>query len=319
MRFPNRPLAGLLAASALVVHPRPLLPADSSALAPVFESRVEMVELDLSIRDRGGRCVSGLTAPDLTILEDGVPQTPAYLLGEPRPLDVFLLIDTSASLEPVFGRVRQAAQRLIRSLRPGDAAEIRTFSARAGILQPMTDDTSRLERALERLTAWGETALNDALYVALSERSWTNDDVRRSVVVLITDGIDTASHVTDDQVLQRARERRALSIYSIGLPARGGGVEGDAARSRYFLGTLSADTGGRAFFPRAADAIPEIFGEIAAELGGRYALGYQPTNAARNGAWRTIAVRVAARPALEVRHRAGYYADTDRSRTTARR
>jgi VWFA-related protein len=272
-----------------------------------------MVELDLSIRDRGGRCVPGLTIPDLTVVEDGVPQTPAYLLGEPRPLDVVLLIDTSASLEPIFGRVRLAAQRLIRALRPGDAAEIRTFSARAGILQELTDDASLLEDALTRLQALGETALHDALYVVLSDTRWRDEGVRRPVVVLITDGIDTASHVTDDQVMQRARERRSLSVFTIGLTP-GSRVGSD--RSRYFLGSLSAETGGRAFFPSSADAVPEIFGEIAAELGGRYALGYQPTNASRDGAWRNVAVRVVNRPGLEVRHRAGYYADGARARTS---
>jgi Ca-activated chloride channel family protein len=314
MRVSTRPLAGLLVSSLLFIDPRDLPASDSPT--PVFESRVEMVELDLSVRDRGGRCIAGLTLPDLAVLEDGVPQTPAYLLGEPRPLDLVLLIDTSASLEPVFGRVRQAARRLIRSLRPGDAAEIRTFSARAGILQGMTDDASLLEGALDRLTASGETALHDALYVALSERRPLDDDVRRPVVVLITDGVDTASHVTDDQVMERARASRSLAVFAIGLPVAS---RDSSERSRYFLGTLSAQTGGRAFFPATADSIPEIFEDIAAELGGRYAIGYQPTNAARNGAWRRVAVRILNRPGVEVRHRAGYYADGRRRGTVAGR
>lgn len=266
-----------------------------------------MVRLDVSIRDRGGQTVRGLTLPDIAVLEDGVRQAPAYLLGRPEPIALILLVDTSASLEPQFEQVRASARRLIGSLRPGDAGEVRTFSTHAGILQDLTEDRALLEDALTRLRANGSTALHDALYVVLSEpRFGTGREGRRPVVVLITDGIDTSSHVTDDQVMERARQQSALSVFCIGLlPPEG---SGDVQRSRYFLRALSGETGGRAFFPGQVQAVPEIFTDIATELGARYSLGYQPSNASRDGAWRRIAVRVPSRPGLEVRHRAGYYA-----------
>jgi Ca-activated chloride channel homolog len=302
MTTPTRALLALLALAAA-----DLGAADSAP--PSFGVSTEMVELDVSVRDSHGRPVSGLGRTDLTIHEDGVPQSCRFLQWEEQPLSVVLMVDSSASLGPQFETLRRAGREFVRSLRPQDEVELRAFSARSAVLEDMTTDHARVVRAIDALEPDGATGLHDAVYIALSDHRRTVPEGRRPIALLLTDGRDTRSLLTDDQVIARARERRALSIYSVGLL---GAPDPETSRARFLLRSLSDESGGRSYFPVGGPQLERTLASLRSEVSGRYRLGYVPTNRRQDGAWRRVSVRVPERPGLQVRCRTGYFAARER-------
>jgi Ca-activated chloride channel family protein len=152
------------------------------------------------------------------------------------------------------------------------------------------------------------TALHDAVYVALKElQAAGGDELRRRAVVLLSDGQDTGSLMSDEQVLDLAR-RGEVNVYPIGLRASHAGQP--SPPPDYFLTALARETGGQAFFPAALTDLEGVFERIADELRTLYAVGYVSDNPSRNGRWRRLAVHTA-RKNLLVRHRPGYYAPSD--------
>jgi Ca-activated chloride channel homolog len=283
----------------------------ADAAPPSFQVATDLVELDVSVRDADGRPVAGLGLPDLAVSEDGVPQACRFLQWEEQPLSVVLMIDASASLGPQFEALRRGGRDFVRTLRPQDEVELRAFSARSTVLEDMTTDHARVLQALAELEPDGDTSLHDAVYIALADHRSreTAADGRRSIAVLLTDGRDTRSLLTDDQVIMRARERRALSIYSVGLL---GAPDPLTSRARFLLRALSDESGGRSYFPTGARELDRTLTSLRSEVSGRYRLGYVPTNARQDGAWRRVSVRVPERPGLQVRCRTGYFAPRER-------
>jgi VWFA-related protein len=280
----------------------------AEAATPSFQVSTDVVELDVSVRGADGRPVAGLQLSDLAVYEDGVPQSGRFLQWEEEPLSVVLMVDASASLGAQFETLRQAGREFVRSLRPQDQVELRAFSARSTVLEDMTTDHAQVVRSLDALAPDGDTSLHDAVYIALSDhgREAAAPSGRRALAVLLTDGRDTRSLLSDDQVIQRARERRALSIYSIGLL---GAPDPLANRARFLLRTLSEESGGRSYFPNDARELQRSLASLRSEVsGGRYRLGYVPTNQRQDGAWRRLSVRLPQRPGVEVRCRSGYFA-----------
>jgi VWFA-related protein len=279
---------------------------------PSFEVSTDVVELDVSVRGPDGLPVGGLELADIAVYEDGVRQACRFLQWEEEPLSVVLMVDASASLGAQFETLRHAGRELIRSLRPEDEVELRAFSARSTVIEDMTKDHARVVRSLDELEPDGDTSLHDAVYIALSDhgRVAAVPGGRRAVAVLLTDGRDTRSLLTDDQVIQRARERRALSIYSVGLL---GAADPLASRARFLLRTLSEESGGRAYFPADARALQRTLASLRSEVsGGRYRVGYVPTNPRQDGAWRRLSVRLPQRPDVRVHCRTGYFAPRER-------
>lgn len=271
---------------------------------PTFDTSTEMVELDVAVSDGAGRHVPGLSSKDLEVYEDGVAQQLEFFSWEPLPLSLALLVDTSDSMRQRFELVRKAAGGFVSALRPEDRAQLRRFNLSASIVQDYTTDSQLLRRALENLQPEGNTSLYNALYITLSEqRSEPADQRRRRVIVLLTDGLDTTSRVTEDQVLQLARSSD-VSIHSIGILGPPGETLTD--RAHYFLSALSSDTGGQAYFPTAASELDGVYASIADDLRARYCVGYVPTRSARNS-WRHISVLTPKREGLRLRHRTGYY------------
>ena len=196
--------------------------------------------------------MSGLAEEAFTVFEDGVRQELSFFARDAMPLSVALLVDCSASMEQKIGVAQEAGVRFVRALRPGDLAEVVQFNDRVRVLHDCSDDAPALEGALRSTRPSGATVLYNALYVTLKElrTQGTPDVPRRRAVVLLSDGEDTASLATEDQVLELARKAE-IAIYAIRLRS-----ELPLARERdgqylakYFLTTLARDTGGQVFFP----------------------------------------------------------------------
>jgi VWFA-related protein len=137
----------------------------------------------------------------------------------------------------------------------------------------------------------------------------SEEDVRCQALIVFSDGEDTSSLVSFEEVLDLAK-RSETSIYTIAL--RGADVQAKGFReAEFIMRTLAQETGGRAFFPGRIGDLTGVYGQIADELASQYTVGYSSGNPRRDGAWRRILVQVS-RPNITPRTKKGYYAPTAR-------
>jgi Ca-activated chloride channel family protein len=249
------------------------------------------------------------------VFEDGVKQDIIFFSGTALPTALGLLIDTSASMNDKMAITQQAAIGFVDRMHAEDVLTIVDFDSRAEILQGFTAERASLAAAIKRTTAGGSTSLYNAVYIALNEfkkirAANTQQEVRRQAIVVLSDGEDTSSLVPFEEVLELAK-RSEVAIYAIGLkdPGAKGRPMGGFSESDFVLKQFAQETGGKAFFPTDADALPAIYAAVADELAAQYTVGYASRNQRRDGRWRRIVVRVE-RPNTIARTKQGYYAPT---------
>jgi Ca-activated chloride channel homolog len=289
----------------------------ANAQSPVFKSGIDIVPLTVTVTDRVGKYVTGLTSSNFKVFEDGVEPPLAFFASDDVPLDAALVLDTSSSMAIDLPVVQSAAIGLVRTLRADDRAAIVSMNGSADIRHWFTSDRAQAERAIQGLSAAGDTALYDGLYVVLREferaRKATTQ-VRRQALVLLSDGLDTSSHLAFDDVLDFAR-RAAVNIYVIVLRGSLAQVlrnRKDSAilHGEYALNTVTRESGGRLFLPKTARDLSGIYTAIAQELFSQYELGYMPVRGAGDGGFRRLAVRVRSQTNILARTRSGYYASS---------
>ena len=306
LHYPAAPRAIALALALAVPAP----PGAESPQPPRFQSGVEVIRLSVSVTDEKGRHVSGVAEKDFAVFEDGVRQDLSFFTRDALPLSGALLLDCSASMDQKLRVAQEAGVRFVRALRPQDAAQVVQFSDRVQVLQDFTSDQGVLEGALRTTRASGATVLYNSLYVTLKELrdQGTPDAPRRRAVVLLSDGEDTASLATEDQVLALGREGE-IAVYAISLRLDTTLAREEAAvsRAKYFLTTLTRDTGGEVYFPERLSDLDTVYSRIAEDLRSKYTLGYVSTNGNRDGRWPRIQVRTPGREGLRTRHKLGYY------------
>lgn len=285
-----------------------------------FRSGTELVALSVTATDRQERFVANLRPEDFAVFEDGVPQEICFFAGGQVPLDLIVLLDTSASMATTWSAARRVALDFIRSLGANDRAAVVGFAQRTSVLQGLSGDLPALVAALDGADADGATALYTAVYVALKEfgrPARHTGDVRRQALVVLSDGYDTASPLPFDALLDEAR-RTGVAIYTIGLESRPGlraTLDGRASAARYTMRVLAEETGARAFFPREARELDAIADRIVAELAHQYSIAYAPPASDGAARRRSIAVRMTTRSDVRLRTRTGYLADPVASST----
>ena len=254
----------LLSALAIVCNGSLSAQQQQDQQTPAFRAGVDVVSLNVTASDLDGRFVTDLDQANFQIYEDGVQQNVTFFTKTQLPIALAMLIDTSASMDEKMATAQEAAIGFSRRLRPEDLAEIVDFDSRVNILQTFTNDAVELEQAIQQTSAGGSTSLYNAIYISLRELSKAplqRADVRREAIIVLSDGEDTSSLVTFDEVLEQAK-RSETAIYSIGL-------QSDDSRSRvgfreadFVLRQLAQETGGRAFFPNKVDELPKIYQDI---------------------------------------------------------
>lgn len=284
----------------------------STPRGPRFTGGVDLVSLDVCVRDASGRFLSGLSRDDFLVLENGTPQPISFVMPAGAvPLRAVLLIDRSASMEGArLSRAVEAAGLFARLLGPDDQLEIIAFNDRAARVHAFGDDLQGVPAALASITADGRTSLYDALAVAANDLARARQNALpdiREVVIILSDGEDTASLVGFDEVLSLARRSGAL-VYTVSLREGAGGTW---LGPSWPLLALAHDTGARALGASSLDLLPALYAEIDAEVRHLYRVGYISSDERRNGQWRTVSVRVRP-PVAHARTRAGYYAPRQR-------
>jgi Ca-activated chloride channel family protein len=301
-------LKALLILSLVSALAAPLM---TAAQQPSFRSAIDVVSMNVTVTDPTNRYVTDLTEKDFEIFEDGVKQDLTLFNRTNLPVALSLLIDTSSSMEDRMVTAQDAAIGFVRRLRPTDMGEVIGFDSRAEVLQKFTNSPAELEHAIRKTVAGGSTSLNNAIYISLKSLKKIpvrqEEEIRRQAIVLLSDGEDTSSLVSFDDVLDLAR-RSETAIYAIGLMEDASTNQSKGFReATYALRQLTTDTGGRAFFPSDIKTLSAVYGQIYDELSSQYTIGYTSKNPRRDGAWRRLVVRIG-RPNVQARTKQGYFA-----------
>jgi Ca-activated chloride channel family protein len=280
-----------------------------------------MVALNVTVLDPQKQYVAGLTQGDFAVFEDGVQQQVRFFEAQDIPVDLIVLIDTSSSMRDKMDAVHEAAVGFLKTLKTGDRGAIVSFSDGVEVLQTLTPDRQALEAAIRGTTAHGSTSLHNALYIALKQfgrPAGGETEMRRQAIAVLSDGEDTSSLITFDDVLQLAR-KSGVTIYTIGLQSRPAGARNSSPMARtfstadYSMKSLAQETGAQAFFPQHVSELKSVYATIAQELASQYAMAYSPANGRSDGRFRRIVVQVTARPELRLRTRSGYTAEAARA------
>lgn len=275
---------------------------------------VELVTLPVAVVDRDGQPVLGLDQQHFQVFEDGVGQEISRFVQEDVPISVGLAIDSSGSMNDKRQSVSRAALAFVEESNPDDETFIVTFNDEAFLEQDFTRSVGNLRDALDNIAPRGETAVNDAIYLALDHVEQEGRMDKKALLV-ISDGEDNASAYGHNVMMERLRESE-VTVYAIGILEQNDTSGGLFRKSRSevardALEEIAEATGGQAFFPKTLDEVEELCRRIAHDLRSHYTIGYRPSNPAYDGTWREIRVEVERPdgfPRLEVRTKEGYFA-----------
>lgn len=287
-------------------------PADPDAFR--VSSEVELVLLDVAVKDSSGGFVSGLKQDDFKVLENKIGQKISVFSAQDVPVTVGLVVDNSGSVRPKKPDIVTAALALVTNSNPKDETFVVNFNDRVSMglppTVPFTGDHNMLREALLHNRAEGRTALYDGLSVALDHLQKGRLD--KKTLVLISDGGDNMSEMTRDEVIRRAQES-LVTIYTIGIFDAD-----DKDKNPGFLKQLAHITGGEAFIPHRQEQLVPVCEKIARDIRNRYSVGYTPSNRHYDGKPRKLEV-IAAAPTgkkYEVRTRTQYIASSKLSSRT---
>jgi VWFA-related protein len=279
--------------AALVVASLALASTAALAQPPVFSSSVDAVRVDVLVTDRG-RLVPGLRPADFEVLDNGTAQQVDLVTFERLPLNVVLVLDMSNSVAGErLEHLRAAGRALVDQLGADDEAALVTFSHAVTIRAPLTADRARVREALEGASGRGQTALTDATHTGMI---LAESGVGRSLLILFSDGVDTASWLTAESVLDTAK-RTDVVAYCVSTR------EGHQSA---FTEDLASITGGSRFEVDSTRDLSGTFLRILTEFRQRYLVSYTPRGVSKNG-WHRLEVRVKGRR-VTVRARPGYLA-----------
>jgi Ca-activated chloride channel family protein len=268
---------------------------------------VKLVNVYVTVTDPHGAPVGKLTKDNFQIMEDGTPQKIAVFDKESAlPLSIILAIDTSLSTRRDLPLELASARRFANAiLRPVDRLCVYQFSEVVSQVVPFTSDLKTIDHAIDKIHVGSATALYDALFLgarALDQRQG------RKVLVVITDGGDTASKTDYKDALRAAQESEAIVYSIIVVP-----VEASAGRDtggEHALIQISEDTGGKYYYATSLAQLDDAFRLVSDELRTQYLLAYYPAQRLSDSEFRRIQVRVTGVPDgndFNVRHRTGYY------------
>jgi VWFA-related protein len=308
----------------------------------VIKIDTEAVNVLFTAQDKNRRLLLGLKPEDIQIFENGQPQEiVAFNKQVDLPLSLALLIDTSISQERTLPEEKAAAISFVESVirAAKDEVAVVTFASETMLELGMTGNAARVRRAvdgvrLETPSGYigggvvaaggigtppisgdnqanrGSSAVWDAIWITSEEVLGPAPERTRRAIILISDGVNYGGKKKLKEAVEAAQKAEAI-IYSIGI--------GDNYYSGVDKGSLekvSENTGGRAYFPRDEGELRDAFRQIQEEMRSQYLLAYEPTNAALDGSYRKIEIKMV-NPELQkqktkLTHRQGYFAKTSK-------
>src|SRR5215467_3286865 len=269
-----------------------------------------LVNTVFTVADKNGKgkFITNLKQEDFKIYEDDKLQPITNFSTETNlPLSIALVVDTSGSIRDKLQLEQEAATEFFYSIlhKGKDKGMVISFDSGVDVQQEFTDDPEVLSAAIKKIGAGGGTSLFDAVYLAIDERLSKEADNRRKVIILISDGDDNSSRISQTETLEIA-QRYNVIIYCISTnqSAYFGGK--DQVRGDNVLKKLSTETGGRPLFPTKVSDVAIEFRDIGEELRSQYSIGYVPTRPDDNS-FRRLRIEVVSNKNYKARARSGYY------------
>ena len=292
--------------------PAPNAPQQSQQGPYKIQSQVNLVVLHASVLNDRSVFVPGLKQEDFRVFEDKIEQKLSIFKQEDVPVSFGLVIDNSGSMRDKRPQVNVAALTFVKTSNPQDEGFVVNFNDDYYLdtEHDFTSDLDEMKTALERIDARGSTALYDAVIGSLDHlKKGTRD---KKVLLVVTDGEDNASRHSLENAVEQAQRNDAV-IYAVGVFSDDDMKHNRRAmkKARGALFQLANATGGLAFFPENAADTEAICTQIAHDIRNQYTMAYYPTNAARDGSFRSVHVEVLpprGTGKLSVRTRSGYYA-----------
>lgn len=286
-----RVVANLIGGGRLVTSSR------TKGLGQVEKVSVDVVQITAVVTEHG-RFVSGLNQSQFKLSEDGVAQNIEHFSAEGSPLEIVIAVDVSESMTLAMPQLKNAVKKFLGALGPKDQVTLAAFNDNMFTLAKRETNVQQRLRAVDRLTAWGGTALYDVIIRGVQQLS---RQPGRRVLVVFSDGDDRTSHATIRAVEQAVRANDA-TLFMVAL---GRGVREQQLKSG--IEKLVDLSGGRALFVERSEQLDQPFAEILEELSNQYILGYESKNTARNGTWREVKLEIPGTN-YTVRARQGYRA-----------
>ena len=270
---------------------------------PVYRAGVDLTTFAATITDKKGNLVTDLTRDDFEVLEDGRPQAIQYFASgdgdSSPPMHLGLMVDASGSMQSDMKLAQGAAIKFLNMLPAAEDITLVDFDTEVRITRYPQRDFARLVERIRQRKADGWTALYDALGTYLDG---ADSQDGRKVMVMYTDGADSRSALSLSETVTLLRASQ-VTVYAIGLTENTGSAR---LQLQMTLRQLAETTGGQAFFPTVMKDVESAYDKVLAELKGQYHLGYLSSNAATDGKWRKVEIKVR-RPDLKVRSRKGYF------------
>lgn len=294
MRVLTAATFGILAASAVVL-----------AQQGTFRGGTSIVPILATVLDGDGRLVPDLVQDDFTVLDNGKPQNLVFFQNDVQPFTVVVTMDFSASMTAHLDLLKAAAEQFILRMLPEDRGQVGAFSDKIMFSGRFTNDRDDLILSLQDLQYGNPTRLYDAIDASID---LLDEADGRRVVLVFTDGEDTASRRNFNDVLTKARQNEIM-VYVIGLQSEFfNGARMVRSRPSPALRRLADETGGGYFELKRTSELAPTFTRVAQELHSLYALGFTPTSF--DGKEHRLEVRVKQR--MTVRARKSYIASADR-------
>ena len=300
-------------------------PAEKKGREYTINVDVNLVVLHATVVDKRGRMVNDLAPEDFRVYEDGALQKLSVFSHADIPVTMGIVIDDSGSMREKRAAVNAAALTFAKTSNPQDQVFVVNFNDVYYLDTPgdFASNIEDLKNALDKIDSRGGTALYDAVYASLDHVKLGNRD--KKTLLVITDGEDNASRYTFEELIRYAQKSDAV-IYTIGLlgSEEPGGLfkihGGSAHRAAKILEKLAEATGGEAYFPKSLDDVQSTCEQIAHDIRNQYTLAYYPSNAKKDGTFRTVRIDAFANGShtkLAVRTRPGYFAPGAKATTAA--
>jgi VWFA-related protein len=260
-----------------------------------FRAGVDVVTIDVAVR-QGNLPVTGLTAKDFVLTDNGVAQTVESVSNESLPIDITLLLDTSGSMELMMDEMRSQVKAVADQLRDDDRFRLITFSGDTH--EQFGFRPGSAELPVDAAVAGGLTVLYDALGLALTRRRLPD---RGHMIALFTDAMDAGSSLEPRDVVEMAR--RSESVVHAFIPQHP--MTTTPVEATALLGDVCNLTGGRLGPIMTSEKIPDSFKRALEDFRTSYVLRYSPKDVTREG-WHDVKVKLARPGSFDIRARKGY-------------
>jgi Ca-activated chloride channel homolog len=271
---------------------------------PVFRSETRLVVLYATVVDSKGRLVTTLPASAFEVQENNAKQPLRFCRVEDVPVSLGVVIDNSGSMRGRRKKVEAAALAMVKASNRLDEVSVINFNEEAYEDVPLTPDIKAMEEGISRLDSRGGTALYDATAMTID---YLKEKGKRDkkVIMIISDGADTASRTTLEKVIEKAHSTDVV-IHAIGMLRPEEGRE--AKKAKRALEAITKASGGLCFLPSSEEEVEKLALQVAQDIRNQYVIGYSPINQALDGSFRAIRVKASGPNRPTVRTRSGYFA-----------